>query len=90
MIRPQVVGPLKWVKASYKSGKGLIAVEWRIAKGRFALKMVVPRGVRATVSVPSRDPSAVRADSGAAAKGGGVFEVGAGSWKFSAPWSRPE
>jgi alpha-L-rhamnosidase len=85
-IRPQVVGDVTWVKASYRSARGLIAVEWRIVQGTLALDVQVPRGAEATVYVPSSDLSRVTADAGATGQGDGVFKVAGGKWRFTGPW----
>jgi hypothetical protein len=53
IIRPQPVGNLKWVKASYDSIRGRISSEWKWSNGRFALKVMIPANTTATVFVPS-------------------------------------
>jgi hypothetical protein len=76
VIQPQVVGDVTWVKASYKSVKGLITVEWRIARGKLTLDVTIPKGARATIRVPSADPAGSRA-----------CEVGPGAHEFAEPWT---
>jgi hypothetical protein len=53
IIRPQPVGNLKWVKASYDSIRGRISSEWKWANGTFYLKVMIPANTTATVFVPS-------------------------------------
>ena len=57
IIRPQPVGDLKWVKASYDSVHGKVISEWRREAGRFKLRVRVPVGVTATVFVPATGPA---------------------------------
>ncbi len=54
VIRPQPVGDLKWVKASYDSVRGKVVSEWRRDAGKFNLRVRVPVGVTATVILPSK------------------------------------
>ena len=54
IIRPQPVGNLTWVKASFDSIRGRIASEWKWANGRFMLKVMIPANTTATVFVPTK------------------------------------
>jgi alpha-L-rhamnosidase len=94
IIRPQPVGDLKWVKASYDSARGKVVSEWSREAGRFNLRVRVPVGVTATVFLPSKEGTPVteggkpverapgvqplRRESGAA-----VVAVGAGEYEFA-------
>jgi alpha-L-rhamnosidase len=55
IIRPQPVGDLKWVKASYDSAHGKIVSEWRQDAGRFILRVRVPVGAEARIFLPAKD-----------------------------------
>ena len=52
VIKPQVVGDLTYVKASYMSNKGLIKVEWHRVNGQVKLDVTIPDGCTAKVFVP--------------------------------------
>jgi hypothetical protein len=95
IIRPAVTGELSWVRARYRSGRGLIASEWRMAKARLALTVAVPPGATATVWVPTADPASVTEGGQPAAQapgvrwmraepGAAVYEVASGEYEFSA------
>jgi alpha-L-rhamnosidase len=55
IIRPQPVGGLKWVKASYDSVRGKIVCDWSREAGQFKLSVRIPVGSSATVFLPARD-----------------------------------
>ena len=59
VIRPQPVGDLKWVKASYDSVHGKVVSEWRREAGKFNLRVRVPVGATATVILPAKDGTPV-------------------------------
>jgi hypothetical protein len=59
IIRPQPVGDLTWVKASYDSAHGRIASEWEKNGGAFALHLEVPVNTTATVYLPARNAGTV-------------------------------
>ncbi|WP_428940854.1 family 78 glycoside hydrolase catalytic domain [Fontivita pretiosa] len=52
VIRPQPVGDLKWVQASYESIHGLIEVRWERDEQRLVLRATIPANTTATVHVP--------------------------------------
>jgi alpha-L-rhamnosidase len=59
VLRPEPVGDLSWVKASYDSVHGKVVSEWS-RKGRtFKLRVRVPVGATATVFVPAREGTSV-------------------------------
>lgn len=97
MIRPQPVGDLAWVEASYDSIHGPIRTRWEHVAGKFTLKATVPANATATVFVPSREPGAVREGGGRATQSVGVkflrregdrdvFAVESGSYVFESGW----
>ena len=93
VIRPQPVGDLKWVKASYRSVRGRVASEWEKREREFELRVSIPVGASATVFVPARDKSSLkeggRAVSAATGvrlirmeKGSAVLAVESGTYRF--------
>ena len=97
VIKPSVTGDLTWVSARQDTVRGVIESVWRVEDGRFVWDVRIPANTSATVMVPASEPGAVtesdrpvseaegvqlvRAENGRA-----VFEVGAGRYRFSAPW----
>jgi hypothetical protein len=59
IIRPQPVGDLTWVKASYDSTHGRIASDWEKNGGAFTLHLEVPVNTTATVYLPARNAGTV-------------------------------
>ncbi len=59
IIKPQPVGDLKWVKASYDSVRGRIVSEWSREAGQFKLRVCIPVGATATIVLPARDKAQV-------------------------------
>jgi alpha-L-rhamnosidase len=59
IIRPQPVGDLKWVKASYKSIRGKIVSDWKMDFDGFSLRVKIPANTTATVYVPAASAEAV-------------------------------
>lgn len=95
-IAPQVVGDITWVKCTYESIRGPLAVHWRVEPDGFHLDVTVPGNATATVHVPTTDAAdvleggvpAVDADGvrflGVEA-GAAVYDVGSGEYAFLAP-----
>ncbi len=93
IIRPQPVGDLKWVKASYKSIRGKIVSEWKMDFDRFSLCVKIPANTTATVYVPAASADAVTESGRPAARskdvkfvrmtnGCAVFTVKSGRYEF--------
>jgi alpha-L-rhamnosidase len=59
IIRPQPVGDLKWVKASYDSAHGKVVSEWSREAGKFHLRVRVPLGAEARVFLPAKEGTPV-------------------------------
>jgi hypothetical protein len=74
IIRPQPVGDLAWVEASYQSVHGPIAVRWDRGDGKFKLKVTIPANTRASVYLPSRNTAPV------------PHEIESGSYEFESVW----
>ena len=53
IMRPNVVGDLTSVKASYDSARGLIKSEWKLEDGKFIWNIMIPANTTASVSVPT-------------------------------------
>lgn len=95
IIAPHPVGDVTWVKASYHSLRGPIAVEWRQTEHTFELNFSLPPNTSATVLIPSRDASTVTEGDRPARESDGVtflrldrdcavFRVGSGTYHFAA------
>ncbi|MBE7169413.1 MAG: glycoside hydrolase family 78 protein [Williamsia sp.] len=92
-IKPSFVEGLDWVKASYRSGYGVIRSEWHKDGSKLRWKISIPGNTKATVSIPATSAEQVK-ESGKAATsadcvsftgmedGRAVFEVGAGEYEF--------
>lgn len=96
LIRPSISDGLDFVRASYNSICGRIAVEWRKEGNMLRLSVNVPVNVTALVYVPIGDPTKVTEGGKPASKSEGVkfvqtedgisvFEVGSGNYEFAAP-----
>jgi alpha-L-rhamnosidase len=93
IIKPEVVGDLTWVKASYDSVHGRISSEWHQSVGQFDLRVTIPANTTATVYLPTKDIKYVT-ESGQPAvqstgvkflrmeNGAAVFEVAGGKYEF--------
>lgn len=68
-VKPIPGGGLTWAKASYHSQAGTIAVDWRVADGKFVLDLTVPANTTADVVLPGRP----------------VRKVGSGTYRFETP-----
>jgi hypothetical protein len=94
IIRPQPVGDLKWVRASYASVRGKIRSEWRRDGDKFTLTITIPASTTATVFMPAKSAASV-SESGKQSsqsegvkflrmeKGSAVFAVESGSYEFT-------
>jgi len=93
VIRPQPVGDLTWVKASYDSIRGRIVSDWRRDGDAFTLKVTIPANTTATVAVPAASADRVTEGRTPASPAKGVrflrqepgqavYEVGSGRYEF--------
>jgi alpha-L-rhamnosidase len=96
IIKPQPVGDLTWVKASYESVRGKISSEWRREGGRFELKCRIPANTTATVFVPVKSTNSIAESGRSAHEAAGVkflrqeanhavYSVVSGEYHFSVP-----
>ncbi len=100
IIRPQPVGDLNWVKASYDSMHGKVVSEWTRKAGKFNLRVRVPVGATATVFLPAKDGTPVT-ESGKPFEratgvrllrregGNAVLGVGSGKYDFGSELNGP-
>ncbi|WP_378283463.1 family 78 glycoside hydrolase catalytic domain [Actinomadura rugatobispora] len=88
VIRPRPGGDVRRAGGRYDSVYGPVETNWSVKGGRFDLSVSVPVNATAEVWVPARSAAEVsqrgarflRTQDGAA-----VFEVGSGSYRFTAP-----
>ena len=94
-IAPRPGGGIKFVKASYESIHGRIAVRWEDGGTGLRLSVTIPANVTAEVHVPAASPAAVREGGRPAGEaegveflrsegGAAVYRVGSGSYEFAA------
>lgn len=55
ILKPEPVGDLKYVKASFKSLYGIIASEWKIDSGKFIWNFSIPPNTTATIYIPGNN-----------------------------------
>ncbi len=84
-VRPFVPESLNWVRASTRTVRGKLAVEWRKRDGTLELKVTIPPGSRATIALPAaytRDvTSKPPVEPG---RSGTTFDVEPGTYEFRA------
>lgn len=51
--------PIHWVRASYESIRGPIRSDWKLADGRFDLRVTIPANTTATVRLPASDANGI-------------------------------
>jgi alpha-L-rhamnosidase len=94
LIKPQPVGDLTWVKASYNSVRGKVVSQWKKTGAEFKLQVTIPVGATATVFVPATEPArVVESDQSVASVRGAkflrregaaaVFAIGSGDYEFT-------
>ncbi|HTE19919.1 MAG TPA: glycoside hydrolase family 78 protein, partial [Armatimonadota bacterium] len=95
-IQPHVLGDLTWARGVYDSIHGRIESGWKLENGRFNLNVTIPANTTAIVYVPATDAAVVTEGGKPAGRavsvrflrtenGSAVFEVGSGTYRFSAP-----
>ncbi|UYQ95554.1 glycoside hydrolase family 78 protein [Chitinophaga horti] len=87
-IRPEIVGDVKEVKATYQSLYGKIESAWSKQPGRFELRVTVPVNTKATVYLPATASAKVLQDGIGLNKvtienGRAVLNIGSGAYSFS-------
>jgi hypothetical protein len=96
IIRPQPVGDLAWVAASYDSIHGPITVRWERRGDKFFLKTAIPANTTATVYVPSSNGDVTEGGGRADKRPGvtsmgrlddrSVYKIESGSYSFESNW----
>jgi hypothetical protein len=93
LIRPQPVGDITWVKASYHSLTGNIRSDWTIEDGKFNLEVEIPVNTQAEIHLSAGDPAGIT-ESGrpvgqsreigflGITDGRAVFSLGSGTYRF--------
>ena len=95
-IKPNRVGGLTSARASYESVRGRIVSDWKAKDGCFELTVTIPANTTATVYVPVADRASIKEGGKPAADAEGarflqvedgraLFEVGSGTYHFTAP-----
>ncbi|HEY1790157.1 MAG TPA: family 78 glycoside hydrolase catalytic domain [Verrucomicrobiae bacterium] len=87
VIAPQIVGDLKWVRASYDSIHGKIVSSWKRDGGKLTLEVLAPPNTTAEVFVPTKDSTIAIKNAGGGKfvrteNGCAVFEIGSGDYTF--------
>ena len=72
IMKPNPVGDLKYVKASYRSVRGLIRSEWKKTKSIFEWEITIPPNTHATIYIPAKNESVVKENGGKASSSEGV------------------
>ncbi len=99
IIRPQLLGDVKWARAEHESMYGTIKSAWEIRDGKFSLKIAVPVNTSATVYVPCDKQNAIAEGPGSTYRADharflrledryAVFEVESGTYEFVSQPSR--
>lgn len=94
IMKPNVLGDLTSVDASYNSVYGMIKSAWKLENDKFEWNITIPANTTATVYVPTLDNENVMESGRKASKSEGVrfikregnlavFEVGSGSYTFT-------
>ncbi len=93
IMRPEPVGDLKWVNASFESLYGLITSDWKCENGLFKWKVAVPANTTATVHIPTNNVASIKKGGRTInsipnvkymglEKGAAVYKIGSGSYEF--------
>jgi len=94
LMKPEVVGDLTHVDASYNSIYGRITSSWQLAAGKFTWNVTIPANTSATVYVPTLNKEEVMEGGKLASNGDGIkfirweenlaiFEVKSGKYTFT-------
>ncbi|MCX6299769.1 MAG: family 78 glycoside hydrolase catalytic domain [Bacteroidetes bacterium] len=87
IIRPQVVGDIKFAKASYQSINGLIISDWKKTDTDFLLNVTVPANTNCTVYLPI-GPNSIIEEAGKTINGYtiasnmAIVSIGSGNYHF--------
>ena len=98
VIRPAIIGDLKWVKGRYDSIHGRIVSDWTREGGKLTMDITIPPNTTATVFVPAKAAAGVTESGKPAAQAEGVkflrmennaavYAVGSGTYQFQSSLS---
>lgn len=59
IIAPEIVGDLTWAETTYNSIHGEILSNWKIEGNVLTMKVRIPVGCKATVSIPQSNPDLI-------------------------------
>ena len=59
IIRPEILGDLKWAKARYNSVRGTVACEWKRDGAALEINVVIPVGASAEIYLPASRPGSI-------------------------------
>jgi len=93
LIRPGVVGDLKFARTKYRSIRGEIVSNWERQRDKLSMDIAIPANATATVFVPAQDAATVTESGKPAARAAGlkllrtennaaVYAVGSGTYRF--------
>jgi alpha-L-rhamnosidase len=93
IIKPAIVGDLKWVECWHDSIYGRIVSNWKREGQKLTMEVTIPANTTATVYVPAKEASGVTESSKPADQaqgvnflrrenGAAVFAVGSGTYRF--------
>ncbi|MEU6536952.1 family 78 glycoside hydrolase catalytic domain [Streptomyces sp. NPDC047000] len=83
-IAPRTGGGLTSAGSTHETPYGTARSDWHVAKGTVTLRVTVPAGTHATVTVPTSRPRSVAAPDLAVPAGGATYFVPAGTYTFTA------
>ena len=100
VIKPTIIGDLRWVKAHYDSIHGRIESRWQREGNHLSMDITIPANTTATVFIPSKDAAAVTESGKPAADVEGVnflcvennaavYTVGSGAYRFQSTLPAP-
>lgn len=92
IVKPEIVGDLRWTESSYDSVQGRIVCQGRRRGSRLAMEATIPANTTATVFVPAKDAAGVTESGKPAAQSEGltflrlqdnaaVYAVGSGTYR---------
>jgi alpha-L-rhamnosidase len=84
VMRPTLVGDLKFARASHRSPYGLITSEWQRDGGKFDWQIEIPANTTATIQLPKNIGATVTLDGKAVNHPTKPLELGSGQYHFRA------
>jgi len=76
IMKPNVLGDLSYVDASYKSSYGIIKSRWELEKDKFKWDIIIPANTTATIYIPTVDKEEVMEGNKLASKSDGINFIG--------------